>query len=56
LGVFAAQALTARSWPQIDNVEVKKSFDDMIESVTTGKLSAEKALREAEDKLTALMR
>jgi len=55
LGVFAAQALIARSWPQIDNVEVKKSFDDMIESVVTNKLSSEKALREAENELNALM-
>jgi len=47
--------LTARSWPQIDNVEVKKSFDDMIESVVTNKLSSEKALREAENELNALM-
>lgn len=56
LGIFAAQALTARSWPQIDNVEVKKSFDDMIESVLNGRLSSNKALEQAESEITSLMR
>lgn len=55
LGMFAAQALTARSWPQADNTEVKRVFNNMIESVITGKLGAEKALRGAEDELSALM-
>jgi len=56
IGVFAGQALTARSWPQIDNVEVKRLFDNMIESVLTGRLLPENALREAEEALTSLMR
>ncbi len=56
LGAFTAQALTAKSWPQVDNVEVKRVFNNMIESVITGKLSAEKALLGAEDELTQLMR
>lgn len=56
LGVFAAQALTARSWPQVDSAEVKRVFNNMIESVMTGKLGAEKALQGAQDELTKLMR
>ncbi len=55
LGVFAAQALTARSWPQPDSSEVKRVFNDMIGSVITNKLSSEKALRGAENELNALM-
>src|SRR3989344_3445742 len=45
LGVFTAQALTARGWPQPDSAEVKRVFNNMIELVITGKLSSEKALR-----------
>ena len=55
LGTFAAQALTAKSWPQADNSEIKKVFDTMIESVVSGKLTTENALLEAEVKVSALM-
>lgn len=56
LGVFARQALTARSWPQIDNRLVERSFSDMIEAVTSGRLSALNALKEAEDAISSAMR
>jgi len=55
-GVFSGQALTARSWPQINNTEVRKIFNNMIESVLTSRLAANKALSEAEDQVTNLMR
>ena len=55
LGVFARQALTARSWPQIDNLLVERAFSDMIEAVTSGRLSARNALKEAEDAITSAM-
>ena len=55
LGVFAKQALTARSWPQIDNSTVENIFSEMIESVLTGKLSAKRALEEAEGRVNNLM-
>lgn len=55
LGVFARQALTARSWPQIDNAAVENIFSEMIESVLTGKLAVGRALEEAEGKVTQLM-
>ncbi|MBI2036925.1 MAG: extracellular solute-binding protein [Candidatus Liptonbacteria bacterium] len=55
LGVFARQALTARSWPQIDNLLVERAFSDMIEAVTSGRLSARNALKEAEDAITDAM-
>lgn len=55
LGVFAQQALTARSWPQIDNTLVERSFSDMIEAVISGRLSAQNALKEAEDAISSQM-
>ena len=55
LGIFARQALTARSWPQVDSAATETIFSQMIESIITGKLSADRALSEAEDKVTQLM-
>ncbi len=54
LGVFAAQALTARSWPQPDDVEVKSVFDNMVESVLSGRLTPDEALQDAEDNLNSI--
>ncbi|MEK7195786.1 MAG: extracellular solute-binding protein [Patescibacteria group bacterium] len=54
LGVFAGQALTAKSWLQPDDVEVKKAFDDMIESVLSGRLTPDKALRGAQNALNSI--
>ncbi|MDP2696158.1 MAG: extracellular solute-binding protein [bacterium] len=56
MGVFAKQALTARSWPQIDNVLVEQEFSAMIEAVITGQKTAEKAIQAAEEKVTDLMK
>ncbi len=54
LGVFARQALTARSWPQPDNTEVKRIFSNMIESILNGKASAKNALDEAQNAINNL--
>lgn len=54
-GVFAKQALTARTWPQIDNSMIENVFSEMIESVLAGKLNAKKSLEEAEGKVNQLM-
>ena len=54
IGVFAKQAMTARSWKQPDNNEVKKIFSQAIESVLNGKLSPQKALEEAENRINNL--
>ena len=51
LGIFETQALTARSWPQIDNVLVENAFSSMIESVLSGR-SPSQALREASERLS----
>src|SRR3989344_2389978 len=55
-GVFGKQALSARSWPQIDSVEVDKIFSNMIEQVITGRSDINRALEEAESAVTRLMR
>jgi len=54
MGVFARQALTARSWPQPDSASVKKIFSDMIESVLSGRLSSQNALEQAENEINSL--
>ena len=56
LGVFAAQSLTARSWSQPDDVEVKIAFDNMVESVLSGRLTPGEALRGAQDDLNSISR
>lgn len=56
LGVFARQALTARSWPQIDNRGVDRILSDMISDVISGRTTALRATQEAEAEVSALMR
>lgn len=48
LGIFANQALTARSWPQRNNLLVEQIFSQMIESVLAG-ADPKKAAREAQN-------
>ena len=55
LGVFAEQALTARSWFQADNLATETIFADMIDNVNLGRQSVRDALEEAETKVTVLM-
>jgi ABC-type glycerol-3-phosphate transport system substrate-binding protein len=54
IGVFARQALTARSWRQPDSAAVKQIFSNIIESVLTGRLNSEQALRQAENEINEL--
>jgi multiple sugar transport system substrate-binding protein len=56
LGVFARQALTARSWPQIDNAAIENIFSTAISDVLAGRLDNRRALDEAAGKVTELMR
>lgn len=56
IGVFAEQALSARSWYQIDNTAIDKIFADAIEDVVAGKSSVSQALSEAEEKINVLTR
>lgn len=55
IGVFARQALTARSWPQVDNLLVERAFNEMVEDVLTGRLTAREAIEKAESAITARM-
>jgi multiple sugar transport system substrate-binding protein len=55
LGVFAIQALSARSWYQVDPAAIEQIFAEMIENTVFRRLSALEALRAAEDKVTVLM-
>jgi len=55
LGLFAVQALTAKSWYQIDQVTIEGIFADMIDNVNFGKSSVREALSSAESRVTVLM-
>lgn len=54
LGVFARQALTARSWHQKDNSGIRESFSNMIEYILSGRLSVQKAIQQAENEINSL--
>ena len=56
MGVFAKQALTARSWSQPDNNAVKQIFSNMIESVLEGRLASESALQKTQNEISALLK
>ena len=55
LGVFAGQALTAKSWFQIDNAAIESLFSEMIEDVNFGRLSVKEALQNAETEVNILI-
>ena len=56
LGVFAKQALSARSWPEIDKKAVSEIFSGMIKAVISGQLDATAAASQAEQQVTDLMK
>ena len=56
VGIFAEQALTARSWPQVDDDAVDIIFNDMISEVVSGEVTIGKAVSNARGKLTELIR
>lgn len=56
LHVFARQALTARSWPQANNIEIEKAFSNAIHLVNTNQRTPLKALQETAETVTDLMR
>ena len=47
IGIFAKQALTARSWQQPDGEAVKTIFSEMIKAVTSRRLSVRDAINQA---------
>jgi ABC-type glycerol-3-phosphate transport system substrate-binding protein len=56
LGVFARQALTARSWHQADSSAIKRIFSNMIQSILSGQLTSDAALKKAENEINELMK
>lgn len=56
LGIFAKQALSARSWPRTDEQSVANIFSQMIESVNSRQLESRNALDQAEAQVTELIR
>jgi len=54
IGVFTQQALTAESWFQPDDNEVRNIFSSMIESILSGRLTPKEAIEEAENKINSL--
>ena len=56
LGVFATQALTAKTWYQVDNLAIETILADMIESVVKGQATIKEAISRAASQVTVLMR
>ncbi|MFH1671346.1 MAG: extracellular solute-binding protein [Candidatus Portnoybacteria bacterium] len=56
LGVFAQQALSARSWYQADSLAIEQVLADMIESVVVGGSIIAEAIQKAAGQITLLMR
>lgn len=56
LGPFAVQALSARSWKQIDNVAIEKIFAKMIEDINFDRADFDEALRKAENDINLISR
>lgn len=55
LGVFTEQALTARSWWQVDDKTIETIFAEMIESIVLGRKSAGEAINLAVTQVDRLM-
>jgi multiple sugar transport system substrate-binding protein len=53
IGVFADQALIARTWPQPDNRVVDRVFTEILDDVVTGRDAVEAALRRAAEQIQA---
>jgi ABC-type glycerol-3-phosphate transport system substrate-binding protein len=53
LGIFTKQALSARSWYQIDYNFINQTFSDMIESVIMNRSSIKDALEIAQNKINS---
>jgi len=55
LGLFALQALTARSWYQVDDRAIDGIFADMIDDVNFKRQSIKNSLQNAESRINVLM-
>ena len=55
LGVFAKQALSARSWPQIDKPAIQTIFSQLISAVISQSLKPQDAISQADRQVTELI-
>jgi multiple sugar transport system substrate-binding protein len=55
IGVFAVQALTAKSWFQADNVAIESIFAEMIDDVNFNRATPQEAISRAQSRVTVLM-
>ena len=55
MGVFARQALTARSWPQPNPPQVRRIFSEAIGDVLRGKVNSAEALRRAQGQINEMI-
>ncbi|MFH1246690.1 MAG: extracellular solute-binding protein [Candidatus Liptonbacteria bacterium] len=56
LGVYARQALIARTWHEADPVQVDAAFNSAVQDTLSGRLDSSRALRAAQEKVTSLMK
>lgn len=56
LGVFTKQALTARSWYQIDDAQVARIMNGAVQAVLSGATDSKTALGQAQGQISQLMR
>lgn len=54
-GVFAKQALTARSWHQPDASRINRIFNTAVDAVLRGRTNSSEALQQAEDQINQLL-
>ncbi|MGD0977452.1 MAG: extracellular solute-binding protein [Minisyncoccia bacterium] len=55
IGVFAKQALSARTWYQVDSSAIETIFANMIDAVNHGRASIHDAIQTAESQVNVLM-
>lgn len=56
MGVFARQALTARSWPQVDGEKVREIFEEVIYNSIYEGADYSIVLKQAKDEIENLLR
>jgi ABC-type glycerol-3-phosphate transport system substrate-binding protein len=55
LGVFAEQALTARSWQKVNAGSIDTIFNTMISRTLDGSVTVDKAVEQADEAVTQLL-
>lgn len=55
IGVFVKQALTARSWYEVDDAAINEIVNNAVTTVLSGQADSQRALRQAQDQVSQLM-